>query len=131
MLHPLLKTADSELNKLIAGLDSSFEIREKIHKHGIEMIDRVSSGRGHATVSEVGEAGADAIEGLNLFTNNTIAIFSKLMPSLSHEERNLLAQKITALFPDDQKAYDKEPTEFRAAQEVVMIMAIRGRLLDN
>lgn len=131
MLNPMLKTADPELNKSIALLDSSFAIREKIHKQAIEMIDRVSSGRGHANVSEIGKAGADAIEGLNLFINSTTTIFSKLMPSLSSDERKLLAQKISALFPEDQKAYDNGPTKVHQAAEVMMIMAIRDQLLGR
>ena len=131
MLHPMLKTADPEMNKSIALLDSSFEIRQRIHNHALEMIDRVSSGRGHADISEVGKAGADAIEALNMFTNSTIAIFSKLTPLLTADERKLLSQQIAELFPNDQKSYDKNPPQAHLAEEVLMIMLIRDRLLSK
>lgn len=131
MLRPMLQVKDDKLKTSVEALDSSFAAREQLHKQMLEMIDRVTSGKGHISVSEVGKGGADAIEALNRFINGTTELFAQLLPSLPADERKLLAAQITTRFPAEQRTYDGGEGKSKLREEVWMIMNMRDVLLGK
>lgn len=131
LLQPLLQIQDSKLRAPVQKLDASFATKERLHKQMLDMIDRITSGTGHAKMSEVGRGGADAIEALDQLTSGTTELFILLLPSLSPDERRLLASRIRSRFPDEQKIYDAGHAEGTLSEEIWVILKLRDIALGK
>lgn len=129
ILKPMLAVEDARLKASIGKLDSCFATRERLHKQTLEMLDRIASGKGHASVSEGGIMAADAAQALDLLTHGTTELFVQLLPSLPPGERKLLADRITTRFPSEQKVYDDGGAETKLAEEVWIMLKLRAAML--